>query len=248
MSKEATGRYDTCAEFIQALEETLLPNQGTAHLPVVGQPQVVESNGAQIAPKRSGKLMRTPIVLGIGLGLALSVAAYFYARSHRVAVAPPAAVAVAPASPRIEPPAEAKLAAKKPEPKQKSVEMKTVPAPAVKAPAVAPIVDAPRPVQTPDPGPDQPAISYMGSPEGRFAWSGTLGAGEQLVIVRNRVRMGSISGNGLPAGVGVQVETRPADIRVMQQPAASNGFRLIIVNQSGREATGFTVLWREQAR
>ena len=253
MSKEATGRYDTCAEFIQALDAALLPNQGAAHLPGVSQPQVVEKNAEQIAPKRSGKLKRTPILLGIGLGLALSMAAYFYSRSHRVEVAvapPPPTVAVAPASPRIEPPAEAKLAVTKPEPKQKAVEMKTVPTPAVvvKTPVVAPIADAPRPVQTPDPGPDQPAISYMGSPEGRFAWSGTLGAGERLVIVRNRVRMGSISGNGLPAGVAVQVETRPADIRVMQQPAASNGFRLIIVNQSGREATGFTVLWREQAR
>jgi hypothetical protein len=87
----------------------------------------------------------------------------------------------------------------------------------------------------------------MGSPEGRFTWSGALPAGDRLVIVRNRVRMGSIAGNGLPAGVAVQVEARPADMRVMQQPSANNGFRLIVLNQSGREVSGFTVLWREQA-
>jgi hypothetical protein len=129
---------------------------------------------------------------------------------------------------------------------EKTVKKETkpkTPEPKAEPPKPPPVVAA-----APDPGPDQPASSYMGSPEGRFSWSGALPAGERLVIVRNRVRMGSISGNSLPAGVPVQVEVRPADIRVMQQPAASNGFRLILVNQSGHDVSTFTVLWREQTR
>ncbi len=252
LSKEATGRYDTCAAFIRAMEEALLPNQGTVVVPVVTPPQTVENKTKQVAPQSSGKLMRTPMILGVALGVALAVAAYFYSRSPTVKVATatlPATAASAPAPPRREPPAEAKAVPKvapiKPEPRQKAAEIKTTPVPPPAA--QSPTVPVPAP-QTPDPGPDQPATSYMGSPEGRFAWSGSLGAGERLVIVRNRVRMGAISGNGLPAGVSVQVEARPADIRVMQQPGASNGFRLIVVNQSGREVSSFTVLWREQGQ
>ena len=244
LSKEATARYGTCSEFIQALADALLHNQGTLQIPVLIKPQSVEMKGEQVTPRRSGNLSRALLFLAFGL----AVAGYFYSRrpSPEVASAtPPPVVAAEPAPPLLDPPVETKsepqAEPKKKEPKQKAAETKP---PAVAPPTVAaPVVQA----QAPDPGPDQPATSYMGSPEGRFAWAGSLPAGDRLVIVRNRVRMGAISGNGLPAGVPVQVEARPADIRIVQQPAANNGFRLIVVNQSGREVSAFTVLWREQA-
>jgi len=249
LSKEATDRFSTCSEFTQALHSALLNEQGTLQVPAVVQPQTIENTPKPIARQGSGKLTRALLFLALGL----AVAGYFYSRRHPVEVAvatPPTSGAAEPAPPRIDPPVETKASPaveskgekKKVEPQKKQtppvvVEAKSVPAPSVPAP----------PPQAPDPGPDQPATSYMGSPEGRFNWSGSMGAGERLVIVRNRVRMGSISGNGLPAGVPVQIEARPADIRVVQQPAANNGFRLIVVNQSGRELSAFTVLWRELA-
>jgi len=244
LSKEATARYATCSEFIQALADALLFNQGTLQVPVVTQTQSVEKTMAPVAPRGGGNLTRALLFLALGL----AVAGYFYSQRHTPEVAtatPPPQVAAEPAPPRMDPAVETKsepkVEQKKKEQKTKAAETKAsaVPPPTIAAPAV--------PAQAPDPGPDQPATSYMGSPEGRFAWAGSLPAGERLIIVRNRVRMGSISGNGLPAGVPVQTEARPADIKVMQQPAANNGFRLIVVNQSGREISAFTILWREQA-
>lgn len=244
LSKEATARYGTCSEFIQALDAALIQREGTVQIPAAVQGQPVQNTTQQVPPQSSGNITRAILFLALGL----VVAGFVYSRRHPTEVAtviPPPVTIPEPAKPppetKAEPKAEVKkVEPKKIEPKQKAVE---TPTPPVSPPAAAPVVQA----HAPDPGPDQPATSYMGSPEGRFTWSGALPAGERLVIVRNRVRMGSIAGNGLPAGVAVQVEARPADMRVMQQPAANNGFRLIVVNQSGREVSGFTVLWREQA-
>jgi serine/threonine protein kinase len=245
LSKAATGRYPTCSEFIQALDAALIRNEGTLQVPVAIPTETTENKTVQVAPRVSGNLTRAVLFLAFGL----AVAAFFYSRRHpaQVVNATPSSI---PAGKSAPPPAKTSVEAKiepkpesksKKEQKQKFAEIKSAPVP---PPVVSP---APVPAQNPDPGPDQPATSYMGSPEGRFAWSGALGSGDRLVIVRNRVRTGSISGNGLPAGVPVQVEVRPADIRVMQQPTAANGFRLIVVNQSGRDISTFTVLWREQA-
>jgi serine/threonine protein kinase len=244
LSKEATARYGTCTEFIRALAEALVPTAGTLQIPITTAAQITEIKGTAIAPRTGGNVVRGILVLA----LSLAVATYIYSRGHPVQVAPAAAspiTAAEPAPTRPAPQTEAPKAVKKDE-KQKAAQTAQTKAPMVSLPP-APVAVVQTKVQPADPGPDPPAISYMGSPEGRFTWSGTLPPGDRLVIVRNRVRVGTISGNGLPAGVPVQVEARPADIAIMQQPAPSNGFRLIVVNQSNREVAGFTVLWREQA-
>jgi len=243
LSKDATARFGTCTEFIQALDAALIRHEGTLQVPAVTPDQLVKNTTQQVAPQGSGSVTRAILFLALGL----AVAGYFYSRRHSAEVAtaaPPPVTVPEPVSVRPDPPVEAKAEVKKAEPKKTEPKQKTVetPTPPV-SPPPAPVAQA----QAPDPGPDQPATSYMGSPEGRFTWSGALPPGDRLVIVRNRVRMGSIAGNGLPAGVAVQVEARPADMRVMQHPSANNGFRLIVANQSGREVSGFTVLWREQA-
>ncbi len=241
LHKEATERYESCTAFVDALEAALLRGEGTLRPPVGIRTQTVEIKATQLTPQSSGAAAKA----GLALACSIALAAFVYSRSHQTPVATPpqpaaaAAVIPEPAPPRPEPVKEASPVvvekASKKESKPKAPEVKS------ETPKAPPVVTA-----APDPGPDQPATSYMGSPEGRFAWTGALPAGERLVIVRNRVRMGSISGNGLPAGVPVQVEVRPADIRVMQQPAAANGFRLILANQSGHDISTFTVLWREQ--
>jgi serine/threonine-protein kinase len=243
LHKEATERYDNCTAFVDALEAALIRREPTLQVPVAIPAQTTENKSPALTQQSSGAAVKA----GLALAFSIALAAFVYSRSHQAPVATPAppssAAAVVPeaAPPRPEPvkPAEPVAVEKtvKKENKPKTPEPKAEP------PKAPPVVAA-----APDPGPDQPASSYMGSPEGRFSWSGALPAGERLVIVRNRVRMGSISGNSLPAGVPVQVEVRPADIRVMQQPAASNGFRLILVNQSGHDVSTFTVLWREQTR
>lgn len=244
LQKEATARYESCTEFVNALEAALIRGEGTLQIPVAQPVQAVEYKQPALTPQSSGAAVKA----GLALACSIALAAFVYSRSHQAQVATPApppvvttAVPETAAPPRPEPVKQAEPVVEKPVKK----EVKTkAPEPKAEPPKPPPAVAA----AAPDPGPDQPATSYMGSPEGRFAWSGTLPAGERLVIVRNRVRMGSISGNSLPAGVPVQVEVRSADIRVMQQPAASNGFRLILANQSGHDVSTFTVLWREQTR
>ncbi|MBL8238602.1 MAG: serine/threonine protein kinase [Bryobacterales bacterium] len=276
LAKEASARYGGCVEFVSALEAALLRGEGAIQPAPAATPQPIEIKAEKQPPPSSGNLVRAILFLALGLAVAgyfysqrtrVEVAGPAAAKTGET---PQAGIETGAGEKKVEAPlagngvrpgekagettaagsgvrpgasdpavkgASAK-AEKKAEAKAKTAEVK--PAAPVATPAVAP-------AQAPDPGPDQPASSYMGSPEGRFSWSGTLPAGERLIIVRNRVRMGTIAGNGLPAGVAVQVETRPADIRVMQQPAASNGFRLIVVNQSGHDVPAFTVLWREQS-
>lgn len=243
LDKEATARYGTCSEFVDALEAALLRGEGPTPVIPVPRTQTVDISTQNLSREGSVKAIRA----GLFLALSIALAAFVYSRRHPAEVAPaplpPATTSksVAKSAPiesvkQPEPPPVAEL---KKEVKKKAPDSK--PEPIRETKKEIPVA------QAPDPGPDQPATSYMGSPEGRFTWSGTLPASERLVIVRNRVRMGSIAGNSLPAGVPVQVEARPADIKVMQQPSAANGFRLIILNQSGRDVTTFTVLWREQS-
>jgi len=248
LSKDPTARFGTCTEFAEALEAALIRKEATVQIPMALQPQAAANTTQPIPPQSSGNMTRAILFLALGL----AVAGYFFSRRHPAEVATassPAPPVTEPVVPKSEPVVETKpepkavASAKKTEPKKAEPKQKTPePPPEPAAPPPAPVAQT----RAPDPGPDQPATSYMGSPEGRFTWSGSLPPGERLVIVRNRVRMGSIAGNGLPAGVTVQVEARPADMRVVQQPAASNGFRLIVANSSGREVSNFTVLWREQ--
>ncbi|MBI2686139.1 MAG: serine/threonine protein kinase [Acidobacteria bacterium] len=253
LSKDATVRFASCAEFVDVLDAALIRREGTLQVPAVVTAHPIENIPAAPPPQGGGKAIRA----GLFLGLSIALAAFVISRRHPAEVAtatapPPVAAQPTAAPPPAEPVREQKAAPKsetsrteatKTETKKKAAE------PKIEQKAVTPPpTPASVPQQAPDPGPDQPATSYMGSPEGRFSWSGSLPTGDRLVIVRNRVRMGSIAGNGLPAGVPVQVDVRPADIRVMQQPSAANGFRLIIANQSGHEVSAFTVLWREQPR
>jgi serine/threonine-protein kinase len=246
LQKEPTDRWNSCTEFIAALEAALIRKEATLQIPAVSTTQPVVNAAPQLTPQTSGIAVKA----GFALALSIALVAFVLSRKHPAEVVPvpaatPAQAAVTePVKPPVAPPATQEVKTEvRPEPKtvakKEIAAKKEAPAPVAPPPVAAP--------QNPDPGPDQPATSYMGSPEGRFAWAGTLGAGERLVIVRNRVRMGSISGNGLPGGVPVQVEVRPADIRVMQQPSAANGFRLILGNVTGHEVSSFTVVWREQA-
>jgi len=243
LHKEATERYESCTAFVDALEAALIRREPTLQVPVAVPTQTAENKSQTLTPQSSGAAVKA----GLALACSIALAAYVYSRSHQAPVASPAPPpSVATVVPEAAPPRPGPVKPAEPVAVDKAVKKENkpkTPEPKVEPPKPPPVVAA-----APDPGPDQPATSYMGSPEGRFAWSGALPAGERLVIVRNRVRMGSISGNSLPAGVPVQVEVRPADIRVMQQPAAANGFRLILVNQSGHDVSTFTVLWREQTR
>ncbi len=248
LAKDPTARFDSCTQFIADLDAALNNRPTTATIVADVNQQPSETKQLSEPPAKSGNMARAILFLALGL----AVAGYFLSRQHpaEVATSTPASSPTPAAPVSVQPPPQAPVspepskALPKATPNETTKEKKKVPAPEPVAQLPVPPPAAPQPQ---DPGPDQPATSYMGSPEGRFTWSGTLPAGERLVIVRNRVRMGSISGNGLPAGVPVQVEARPADIRVMQQPAAANGFRLILSNQSAREVSSFTVLWREQA-
>ncbi|HEU0120382.1 MAG TPA: protein kinase [Bryobacteraceae bacterium] len=243
LSKEASERFPTCSEFVAALEGALLRREPTAPVIVETSPQQADFKEVNEPPSKSGNLPRAILFLALGL----AVAGYFYSRRPAVtADAPVSTSAVAPAN--TPEPERATHEAPKPEPAKTEAPRAVAPPfqPQAKPKQASPVAQ-PVPPQNPDPGPDQPATAYMGSPEGRFSWNGSLPAGDRLIIVRNRVRMGSITGNGLPAGVPVQVEVRPADIKVMQQPVAANGFRLILANSSGHEINTVTVLWREQA-
>jgi serine/threonine protein kinase len=231
LSKVATDRFGTCAEFVTALEGALQQPVSPPQDPLLKSTQTTANKkNYQPQGKSVNWLLGLPLIaLGLGLG------AYYATRNQQpqVATAVPAP-APSPAPSKPEPRTEPEPA--KPVARQPIVVKESKPKP----------IEPAAPPPPSDPGPDQPAAAYMGSPEGRFTWTGSLPPGERLVIVRNRVRMGSIAGNGLPAGVAVQADARPADIRVMQSPAAGNGFRLIVVNQSDREVSSFTVLWREQ--
>jgi serine/threonine-protein kinase len=240
LSKDPDGRYPKCADFAKALEEAMLGSVAPS-LPAVPVPKPVEPTAALSAsPTAKGRpVVKALLFVAIGL----VIAGYFY--SQRSTSAPPAPetkaaprVAQVDTPPPVTPEPKRTVEPARPEKKEKTKK---------EEPAVA-VAEPPKPPPSnPDPGPDTPATSYMGAPEGRFTWTGSLPPGERLVIVRNRVRMGSIGGRPLPGGVPVQVEVRPADISIVQHPGASNGFRLIVSNTSGREISSFTATWKEQA-
>lgn len=267
LAKEASNRYPTCREFIQDLELSLAGIPGVP-VPTLGLPAQTVVN-TPVSPIPSGTSHVDPPARGakpmvravLALALAVTLAAFYYSRKasgEPAAPVPQVTLSNSPSPERsatpntpneaaeksaaVAPPVTPTNKKEKEAKKRESLAVNTEPARTAKtAPTEAP----PSVPQAQDPGPDLPARSYMGAPEGRFSWSGELPAGDRLVIVRNRVRMGSIVGSGLPPGVAVQVDARPADIKVVQQPSSANGFRLIVSNQGAREINGFTIQWRE---
>ncbi len=239
LSKDPEGRYPKCADFAKALEEAMLGTVAPS-LPVVPVAKPVEPPATIPAapPAKGSPVVKALLFVAIGL----VIAGYFY--SQRSAAPPAPEAKSAPPVAQVEPPPpatpEPKQAVEPAKPEKKEKKKKEEPAVVV--------TESPKPPPSnPDPGPDAPAPSYMGAPEGRFTWTGLLPPGERLVIVRNRVRIGSIGGAPLPGGVPVQVEVRPADVTIVQHPGANNGFRLIVSNTSGREVSNFTATWKEQA-
>jgi len=248
LAKQADQRFATCVAFSDALRRAVINKEITATLPVATVAAAVAAPAAEVPIAKSASWPFVKAGLAIGLGIA--VAAVFIVRNQNVrsqnqptpvVTAPEPAKPVAP----IENRPVATVEIKKPEliKSEPIKDVKKKEAPVVAA--VPPPVAETRPAEAPDPGPDAPAASYNGPPEGRFSWSGVFGPGEKLVIVRNRVRKGSVGGSGLPPGIPLQVEASPADVQVVQQPNAANGFRLVVANSSGAAVSGFSVVWRE---
>ena len=206
----------------------------------VGRPGSVDV-AAPVVAAPVAKSASSPLVkAGLAVGLGIAVAAIFIVRSANQPAPQVTPAVVAPEPTRPVAPV-ASVETKKSEP-FKEMKKKEVPVAVAVAP---PVVAETRPTEPPDPGPDAPAAGYNGPPEGRFSWSGVFSPGEKLVIVRNRVRKGSVGGSGLPPGIPLQVEASPADIKVVQQPNAANGFRLVVANGSVGPLSGFSIVWRE---
>ncbi len=245
LAKSPDLRFASCVAFSDALRRAVVSKEITATLPV----PVVAPTGAPAAAVAAplAKTASSPAVkAGLAIGLGIAIAAIYIVRSGSQPVAAPvvpeksAPVVTAPAPvPQTMPVEDRRVARVEPK----------LPIPAASAPVPKPAPPTPapevRPAEPPDPGPDAPAASYNGPPEGRFSWSGVFGPGERLVIVRNRVRKGSVGGSGLPPGIPLQVEASPADIKVVQQPNAANGFRLVVANGSGAPVNSFSIMWRE---
>lgn len=251
LAKQPEQRFASCVAFVEALQRAVEFREAPVETPPPAKAPLnhpAPAAPASAVPTAAATSNRVKAGLGIGLGLALAAA--YGIREFRS----PAPVASSPAPPIERPVQPAPLA--QAEPKEKEVTPQVDLSKPAAAKPDAPKKEAirkdapPTPVvaatiEPPDPGPDVPNPAYHGSPEGRFGWSGTFGPDERLVIVRNRVRKGTIGGSGLPPGIALQVEVSPADVKIMQQPRAENGFRLIVANPTGTQIRNFTVIWRE---
>jgi eukaryotic-like serine/threonine-protein kinase len=238
LAKRSGERYPTCVAFSDALRRAVINKEITVTLPTALAAPVVD---VPVAKPNSSPLVKA----GLAIGLGIAVAAVFIVRNGNQQ-APPVAPVVAAPEPSKPLATVARAETKKSEPvKSEPIKDAKKKDATVAAAAPPPVVAETRPVEPPDPGPDAPAASYNGPPEGRFSWSGVFGPGERLVIVRNRVRKGSVGGSGLPPGIPLQVEVSPADVQVMQQPNAANGFRLVVANGSGGPVNSFSIVWRE---
>jgi tRNA A-37 threonylcarbamoyl transferase component Bud32 len=244
LAKQPDQRFATCTAFAEALTAAIVRKEAPSPAPPT--PAAAPAPVPATASRSLGAVVKGG--MAIGLGIALAGFVFFRGAAsppavpaEPVAAAVPAAVVVPPVAtlPAAEPP---KTEPKPVEPPPVAKKAVAVAAPAAVAP---PPVAESKPAEPPDPGPDTPAASYHGPPEGRFSWSGSFGPGERLVIVRNRVRKGTIGGSGLPPGIPLQVDASPADVKVLQQPRAENGFRLVVTNAAATPLTGFSIVWRE---
>ncbi len=244
LAKQPDQRFATCVEFADALAAAVLRKESPApmppRLPAAPPPEAAPSSRSYGAIVKGG--------MAIGLGIALAGFVFFRGTGAPPAPSPQPAVAADPAAAAPAPTVTAPIVeAPKSDPKPADpppAAKKSLPPAQVAATAPLPAPET-RPAEPPDPGPDSPAASYHGPPEGRFSWSGSFGPGERLVLVRNRVRKGSIGGSGLPPGIPLQVEVSPADVKVLQQPRSENGFRLVVTNAGATPLPGFSIMWRE---
>jgi hypothetical protein len=250
LAKPPEQRFANCAAFVEALRCAVQFREAPADTPPPAKaPGSIPAAAvaAPVAPVAASTSKTAKARWGIGLAVALAAA--YGIREFRTP--DPVATAPTPSLERRAEPAPAAKAEPKPEEMPKLDAKKLAAANPEAAPSEAPrkVPPSASPVTTavepPDPGPDRPSPGYHGSPEGRFGWSGVFAPDERLVIVRNRVRKGTIAGTGLPPGIPLDVEVSPADVKVLQQPRAENGFRLIVANPTGTPVSGFTVIWRE---
>ncbi len=249
LAKQPDHRFSSCTEFADALIAAVIRKEAPAPLALPAAQPVTQQ---QQPPSPRTHSNSAVVKGGMAIGLGIALAGFVFLRGtggpppvSPQPVAVPAAAAPAAAAPVVPAPVvEAPKAEPKPvDPPPVAKKQVVVAAPAV--PAAPPQAAETRPAEPPDPGPDSPAASYHGPPEGRFSWSGSFGPGERLVLVRNRVRKGSIGGSGLPPGIPLQIDVSPADVKVLQQPRAENGFRLVVTNAAATALTGFSIVWRE---
>jgi serine/threonine-protein kinase len=250
LAKDPATRYPTCSEFAGALQKAL------------GAPDTAEMTNTMVISRADpGRAeWRKPAIAGVSLLLAGVAFLIYWAinqpkpqdlqpRQQAPASLPSSSAPKPSETPPLvqEPQKPVQEVRSPPRPDTKSqgvAKAKETAPPQTKAvtPAVTPVV----PAAVPDPPPaENPTGPYLGPPEGRFTWAGRLAPGGSLVFVANRVREGSLSGRALPPGVSVSVELSPADLKVMEQPTAGNGFRLLIQNPTDREISSITVRWRE---
>lgn len=240
LAKKPEDRFATCFEFATALRSAVEGKLDATSTMVAAAVSVPPA--APPATGRSG--LRMPLLVAGGVAiLSAGVLGYKLLNSNPAASSPapaaPAASVVPEPKPARPPVAEPKPEAPKPAP-VKETARKEVPKKAAEEAKPEP----PRPAEAELPVfPAVAAGEYYGAPEGRFSWSGSLGAGRTLQIAANRARTGAIAGRGLPPGVRVTATVSPGDLRIVEQPSAANGFRLGILNPTDREVTALSVAW-----
>jgi hypothetical protein len=110
----------------------------------------------------------------------------------------------------------------------------------------------PPPVTPPkDPNADlPPALTgpYYGAPRGVWRWSGELGDGQRITLIRGRDNdlegKGSLAGPPIP-GIAVTLSV-PEGVEILESPSAANRFsRLILRNRSGHPLVSIAVSWRK---
>jgi len=269
LSKNPANRYASCREFINELEASLGVDPDTAVMPAyiprtpTGTRRRTATNEVALPPPPAVNNLRS-IWIGVALAALIAVAAVAWKISTNSPAPvpvkepqakwdpPPAKVPPVQPQPKPEPVAENPAKVDKPDPKKNTPVKERPPVKAeapkqpVNIPPVTPTVETPQPVvETP-----APTGRYLGPPAGRFTWIGSLGAGQSLTIsvagASNRPSSGTIEGRGIPYNLAVSVSAQPPEIRVVQRPAASNGYQLVLRNTASSEVKSITVQWREE--
>jgi len=214
LSKDPEGRYDTCAEFVDALETACSAAKGWRPF------SVAELAAAPVPPPRAAAPRRWPLALAGGvLMAALAAGGYFTLRRSPLKEQPapikPAPVETIPA-PAAQPP--------------------PVPAPADKPKAGTERARAPKPVATTPPKPaapqeqraeTAPPVAYTGPPTGSLVWTGELEPNSQLAIDGKSSSTGSVTSE-LP-GVPVRIQLTPSSARVVEAPGPQNRWKRLII-------------------
>lgn len=253
LAKKADDRFETCFDFAHALRravENRADITSTVAIPAMPAPEPTPAG-----PTVESRL-RLPMIAALTFALAgAAFLGYRISTANRSSQPQPTAVQTADAAKPVEAtpppqpvPERPKAEVRKPEPAKPS---------AAKAEAPKPAPARPEPVAEAKPAPvkeqELPAVAavppgeYHGPPEGRFSWSGSLAPGQSLAIAGSRARFGAIAGRGLPPGVRVTATVSPGDLKILEQPGPSNGFRLVISNPTEREIASLSISW-ETAR